>query len=72
MHLATDLVNPFAPQFVSHGFSTAVALNKGAGIWSPDTSIIRSPVYSHCRAAENSVGKSAAVGDAVGEKSDYI
>ena len=41
MHLATDPINPVAPPFVTHGFSTIDALNKGDVIWSPDIVVRR-------------------------------
>ena len=32
VHLATDAINPLAPQFVNCGISAFIALNKGDGI----------------------------------------
>ena len=71
VHLTTDPVNPVAPQFINHDLSTSHTLNKGARIWCPATRIRRSPDVTHWSAADHDVGQSAAVGDAVGKKSDY-
>ena len=37
IHLTEDPVNSVTPQFVDLGFYTVEALDKGAGIWTPDT-----------------------------------
>ena len=47
VNLATESVNPVAPQFVNHGLSAVNTLNKSAGIWIPATIIIRSPDITH-------------------------
>ena len=71
MHLTTGPVNPVTSQFVTHGFSTANALNKGAEILIPDTRVRRSSYVTHWSASDNYVAQNAAVGDAVETKSDY-
>ena len=71
VNLAIESVNPVVPQFVNHELSIVNALNKSAGIWSPVTRFRRSPDVTHWRASDHTVGQEVAVGDAVGEKSDY-
>ena len=71
LRLETYTVNPVAPQFVYHGFSTVEVLNKGTGIWSPATRIRRLPDFTHWILADQAAGQSAAVGESVGAKLDY-
>ena len=68
VNLVSDPVNPVAPQFVTHGFSTVDEMNKGAGIWRPTTIIRRLPNFTHLSVAGNTVGQSSDVEDAVGAK----
>ena len=72
MHLATDPVNPLTPSLVIHGLSIANVLNKCDGVWSPGTRFRRPPDVAHWSTAYHGIGKSAAVGDVEGAKSDYI
>ena len=68
VNLATEYVNPVAPQFVNHEISAVYVLNKSSGICSPTNIIRRSPDFLHWRAADHTLGQKAAVGDAVGNK----
>ena len=68
MNLAADPVNPTAPHFVTHGFSTSDALYKGSGIWRPTTIIRRFQNFNHWIVADHTVGQSSDVEDAVGAK----
>ena len=63
MHLATDPVNPTAPQFVTHGFSTVDVLNEGSGTRIHATRVRMLPDVNHWSVADHSVGQSASVGD---------
>ena len=72
MHITTHPINPMAPKFVNNGLYVVGALNKGAIIWSPANKITSLPDVTHLRSSYHDVGKIAAVGDAVGDKSDYI
>ena len=72
VHLVIDPANPVAPKFVTHGFSTIDVLNKGAGIWIPTARTRRYTDVTHWSAGDHTLGQSAAVGYAVGEKIDYI
>ena len=71
MHPTTDPVNPVAQKFVTHGFYTVDALNKGTGIWSHATRVRITSDASHLSAADHSVGKNTTVGNSVGAKSYY-
>ena len=71
LNLATESVNPLEIQFENHGISVVYTLNRSSGICSPSTRIRKSPDVTHFRSADLDVGKGEAVGDAVGDKSDY-
>ena len=70
-NLATESFDPVEPTFVNHGIYDVITLNKNAGIWIPSTRIRRSQDTTNRRAADHNVGQGSAVGDAVGNKSDY-
>ena len=60
-----------AAQFVNNGLSAVDALNKSYGIWIPATRIRRSPDVTHWSVADHAIGKGSAVGEYVGDKSEY-
>ena len=68
VNLTTDSTNPVTPQFLNRGISAVNLLNKSSNIWITANRIIRSPDVTHCSAVDHTVGKNAAVADAVGAK----
>ena len=71
MHLVSDPVNSVTPQFMDVGFSTLDSLDKGAGLWNPDTRFVRPTYLSHWSAPDDIFGETTAVGDAGIAKSEY-
>ena len=71
LNLATESVNPVAPQLMNHGLSAVDELNKISGIWIPDTRIIRSRDITHWSGTDHAVGQGVLVVEAVDDKSDY-
>ena len=71
VNIATESINPVAPQLVNHVIYDIDTLDKNTGIWSPATIIRRSPDINHCSTVDHALGQGGEVGDAVGEKSDY-
>ena len=53
------------------GFSTLDSLDKGAGLWNPDTRFGRPTYLSHWSAPDDIFGETTAVGDAGIAKSEY-
>ena len=47
MHLTTHPINYVTPQFVDFGFSTVDALDKGDGLWTPSTIVLRHTDVTH-------------------------
>ena len=71
VNFATESIYPVTPQFVNHGLSAIDVLNKIARIWSPITRIIRLTDVTNWSEGDCAVVQVAAVGDSVGDKSDY-
>ena len=71
VNLTTEFINLLEPQLVNHELSDVDTLNKSAGIWSPATIIRRLPDVTHSGTADHDIVQVAAVGDSVGDKSEF-
>ena len=71
LNLATESVNPVAPNILNHGLSAVNVLDKSTRIWIPNTRNISFPDVTHWSMEGSALGKGAAVGDDVVDKSDY-